>query len=137
MPARIFDRHPVRRGYRAATRNELDSDVVGVMIALEIEIDRGRTDLATPMVHLPTKIPGRVVVQKDEVRGSSAKRAFDAFCTLLEIPSRRIIRGRTTTSTVRGQAPAARCPLRVGVRIRWLNETTDEELFDVNSSSDC
>src|SRR3989442_265629 len=107
------------------------------MVALEIEIDRGRTDFATPMVHLPTEVPGRVVVQKNEVRGSSAERSFDAFRTLLEVPSRGIIRGGAAASTVCGQAPAARCPLRVGVRIRWLNEAADEELFDVNSSSDC
>ena len=88
MPVRILDRNPVRRGYRAATRDELDPDIVGVMVALEIEIDRGRTDLATPMVHLPTKIPSRVVVQKHEVRGSSAERALDAFRALLEIPGR-------------------------------------------------
>src|SRR5438445_6673225 len=108
MPVRILDLYPVRRGYRAATRDELDTDVVGVMVALEIEIDRGRTDLATPMVHLPTKVPGRVVVQKDEVRGSTAERTLDAFRTLLEVPGRRIIRGGATASTVRGQAPATR-----------------------------
>src|SRR5438445_3307908 len=137
MPVRILDHHPVCRGYRAAARDELDPDVVGVMVAFEIEIDRRRTDLAAPMVHLPTKIPGRVVVQKDEVRGSTAERALDAFRTLLEVPGQRIIRGGATASTVRGQTPVARGPLSVGVRVRRFNETTDEELFDVNSSSDC
>src|SRR5438128_10628434 len=126
MPVCVFDHHSVSSGKRAATCHELDPDVVGVMVAFEIEIDRGWTDLATPMVHLPTKVPGRVVVQKDEVRGSTAERPLDAFGTLLEVPGRRIIRGGTSSSTVRGQAPATRRPLRVSIRIRWLNEAADE-----------
>src|SRR5438132_14043898 len=100
MPVRILDLYPVRRGHRAPTCKELDPDIVGVMVALEIEIDRGRTDLATPMIHLPTKIPSRIVIQKDEIRGSTAERSFDAFRTLLEVPGRGIIRGRAATSTV-------------------------------------
>src|SRR2546426_8451573 len=137
MPVSILDRHSVCCGYRAATCDELDPDVVGVMVALEIEIDRGRADLAAPMVNLPTKISYRIVIQEHEVGGPSAERAFDAFPTLLEVPGRGIIRGGAAASAVRGQAPAARCSLRVGVRVRWLNEAADEELFDVNSSSDC
>src|SRR5438128_4717590 len=102
MPVRILDRHSVRCGYRAPTCDELDPDVVGVMVALEIEIDRWRTDLATPMVYLPTKIPSRIVIQKDEVRESSAERSFDASRTFLEVPGGGIIRGGAAASTICG-----------------------------------
>src|SRR2546426_2468481 len=105
MPVCVFDHHSVSSGKRAATCHELDPDVVGAMVALEIEIDRGWTDLATPVIYLPTKVPGGVVVQKDEVRGSSAERSFDAFRTFLEVPGGGIIRDGAAASTICGQTP--------------------------------